>query len=71
MIAESFDRIHRSNLIAMGILPLQFIPGAGVKWLMNHGIRGTEMFDIELKINPMMFIERQATVPIRVSLFSN
>ncbi|WP_458864603.1 hypothetical protein, partial [Enterococcus faecium] len=27
VIAESFERIHRSNLVGMGILPLQFVPG--------------------------------------------
>ena len=27
VIAESFERIHRSNLIGMGVLPLQFLPG--------------------------------------------
>ena len=27
MIAESFERIHRSNLVGMGVLPLQFLPG--------------------------------------------
>lgn len=29
VIAESFERIHRSNLVGMGILPLQFLPGDG------------------------------------------
>ena len=28
MIAESFERIHRSNLVNMGVLPLQYLPGA-------------------------------------------
>ena len=27
MIAESFERIHRSNLVGMGVLPLQYLPG--------------------------------------------
>jgi aconitate hydratase len=42
-IAESFERIHRSNLIGMGILPLQFLPGESVASL---GLTGTEVFDI-------------------------
>ena len=42
-IAESFERIHRSNLIGMGILPLQFKPGESAKYL---GITGFETFDI-------------------------
>jgi aconitate hydratase len=42
-IAESFERIHRSNLIGMGILPLQFFPGESPKSL---GLTGYEKFDI-------------------------
>jgi len=43
VIAESFERIHRSNLVGMGVLPLQFADGQGWKSL---GIDGTETFDI-------------------------
>ncbi|WP_135553432.1 aconitate hydratase AcnA [Paenibacillus cymbidii] len=43
VIAESFERIHRSNLVGMGVLPLQFPEGLGWKTL---GITGTETFDI-------------------------
>ncbi|HLN23095.1 MAG TPA: aconitate hydratase AcnA [Patescibacteria group bacterium] len=43
VIAESFERIHRSNLVGMGILPLQFKPGTDRKTL---GLDGTEVFDI-------------------------
>ncbi|MDT7968642.1 MAG: aconitate hydratase AcnA [Candidatus Calditenuis sp.] len=43
VIAESFERIHRSNLVGMGVLPLQFRPGEGWKTL---GLDGTEVFDI-------------------------
>jgi aconitate hydratase len=43
VIAESFERIHRSNLVGMGILPLQFLPGETAKSL---GLQGTETFDI-------------------------
>jgi aconitate hydratase len=43
VIAESFERIHRSNLVAMGVIPLQFEDGAGVKQL---GLTGEESFDI-------------------------
>jgi aconitate hydratase len=42
-IAESFERIHRSNLIGMGIVPLQFKPGENLKSL---GLTGFETFDI-------------------------
>lgn len=43
VIAESFERIHRSNLIGMGVVPLQFPEGESWKSL---GIDGTETFDI-------------------------
>lgn len=43
VIAESFERIHRSNLVGMGILPLQFLPGVNGDTL---GLDGSEVFDI-------------------------
>ncbi len=43
VIAESFERIHRSNLVCMGVLPLQFLPGEGIEKL---GLDGTETYDI-------------------------
>jgi aconitate hydratase len=43
VIAESFERIHRSNLIGMGVLPLQFLPGQNAQAL---GLTGREVFDI-------------------------
>ncbi len=43
VIAESFERIHRSNLVGMGVLPLQFKDGDTVSSL---GIQGNEHFDI-------------------------
>jgi aconitate hydratase len=43
VIAESFERIHRSNLVGMGVLPLQFLPGEGVASL---GLTGRESFTI-------------------------
>jgi aconitate hydratase len=42
VIAESFERIHRSNLVGMGILPLQFEAGQNVESL---GLNGEEVFD--------------------------
>jgi aconitate hydratase len=44
VITESFERIHRSNLIGMGVLPLQFPQGESADSL---GLDGTEVFDIE------------------------
>jgi aconitate hydratase len=43
VIAESFERIHRSNLIGMGVLPLQFADGESAESL---GLTGEELFDI-------------------------
>jgi aconitate hydratase len=44
VIAESYERIHRSNLVGMGILPLQFRPGEGAASL---GLTGEEVYDLE------------------------
>jgi aconitate hydratase len=43
VISESFERIHRSNLIGMGVLPLQFLPGQNAQTL---GLTGREVFEI-------------------------
>jgi aconitate hydratase len=43
VIAESYERIHRSNLVGMGILPLQFLPGQNAESL---GLTGDEVFEI-------------------------
>lgn len=44
VIAESYERIHRSNLIGMGVLPLQFKAGQNARSL---GLSGRESFDIQ------------------------
>ncbi len=44
VIAESFERIHRSNLVGMGVLPLRFMDGENAERL---GLDGSEVFDIE------------------------
>jgi aconitate hydratase len=44
VIAESYERIHRSNLLMMGIVPLQFMPGEGFEEL---ELTGRESFAIE------------------------
>jgi len=59
VIAESFERIHRSNLIGMGVLPLQFIGGESQHSL---NLRGDEIFDIiglENNFQPRMNFELQ------------
>jgi aconitate hydratase len=44
VLAESFERIHRSNLVGMGVLPVEFLPGESAKSL---GLTGLEVFDFE------------------------
>jgi aconitate hydratase len=44
VIAESFERIHRGNLVGMGVLPLEFLPGESAK---SIGLTGLETFDVE------------------------
>jgi aconitate hydratase len=43
VLVESFERIHRSNLVGMGVLPLQFLPGENAE---THGLDGTEVISI-------------------------
>jgi aconitate hydratase len=59
VIAESYERIHRSNLVGMGVLPLQFAAGQNAA---TWGLDGTEEFDITLQeLRP----KAQVTVKVR------
>ena len=63
VIAKSFERIHRSNLVGMGVLPLCFQEGDGAKEL---GLDGTEAFSIaglSNQVKPLQTIEVKATKP--------
>ena len=61
VIAESFERIHRSNLIGMGVLPLQFLPGQNAQAL---GLTGREVFDISgLTAGDAKNVQVTATTP--------
>ncbi|MEW6367660.1 MAG: aconitate hydratase AcnA [Acidobacteriota bacterium] len=63
VIAQSFERIHRSNLIGMGLLPLQFMEGESAESL---GLTGEETFDIEgiaAGITPGQKLDVVATSP--------
>ncbi len=69
VIAESFERIHRSNLIGMGIIPLEFINGENFKSL---GLSGNEYFDFEeigVDTKPLSMINIEAKkskdIPVR------
>ncbi|HTM33601.1 MAG TPA: aconitate hydratase AcnA [Vicinamibacterales bacterium] len=61
VIAESFERIHRSNLVNMGVLPLQFVNGESVT---AHGLTGREQFAIETagELKPRSTVTVKATV---------
>lgn len=47
VIADSFERIHRSNLVGMGVLPLQFLPGQNAETLDLDGTEVYNIYDIE------------------------
>ncbi len=49
IVAEGFERIHRTNLIGMGVLPLEFQPGTT---RLTLGLDGTETYDVEGKRRP-------------------
>jgi len=57
VLAESFERIHRSNLIGMGILPLQFINGITRKKIQLIGSELISILNIEKGIKPSDKIE--------------
>ncbi len=61
VIAESFERIHRSNLIGMGILPLQFIDGVNRK---NLNLKGSELISV-IKIEEGISPSDKVTLEIK------
>ncbi len=60
VIAESFERIHRSNLIGMGILPLEFPQGITRKTL---GLTGEELIDV----SGLQALQPGQTVPVNIT----
>lgn len=56
VIAESFERIHRSNLVGMGVLPLQFLPGEGIGPLKLTG-RETYTVVLDDKLSPRQTVK--------------
>jgi aconitate hydratase len=75
VIARGFERIHRSNLIGMGVLPCQFTQGASAQTL---GLDGSESFDLELdgELRPRQTAKlrvtrrdgRQESIPVLVRI---
>jgi aconitate hydratase len=60
VLAESFERIHRSNLVMMGVLPLEFKPGQTAS---TCGLKGNETYDI-LGINSNLKTKQELTVRV-------
>ncbi len=73
IVAEGFERIHRTNLIGMGVLPLEFLPGTN---RLTVGLDGTETFDVvgvrEPRSTLTLVVRRQngdvLEVPVRCRL---
>ncbi|OPX59002.1 MAG: aconitate hydratase [Methanomassiliicoccales archaeon PtaB.Bin134] len=67
-MAESFERIHRSNLVGMGVLPLQFAAGQSAASL---GLDGSEEFDVEIaELRPRAQVKVTARREGRVTEFA-
>jgi aconitate hydratase len=69
VIAESYERIHRSNLVGMGVLPLQFKPGQNAE---SVGLVGTERISIaglagELKARQEVTVEVESAAGVKTS----
>ena len=60
IIAQSYERIHRSNLVGMGILPLQFLPGESYE---SWGVNGDEVLNIDLPDS----VHPGSRIPVRVT----
>ena len=73
IVAEGFERIHRTNLVGMGVLPLEFLPGNDRK---TYAIDGSERFDVQGKVSPGAELElimtraddSTITIPVRCRL---
>ncbi|GED34350.1 aconitate hydratase [Brevibacillus centrosporus] len=67
IIAESFERIHRSNLVGMGILPLQFVAGTSAASLGITGHESLETIGLQNDLKPGQIIQVKATRPDKSS----
>ncbi len=73
LLAEGFERIHRTNLLGMGVLPLEFMHGENRK---TYNIDGTETYDVQGKISPnsemLVVMNRkngvQVSIPVKCRL---
>jgi aconitate hydratase len=62
VLAESFERIHRSNLVGMGILPLQFLDDESAE---TNGLTGEEVYDIVGLVDVLKDFAAGKTVKVR------
>jgi aconitate hydratase len=63
VIAESFERIHRSNLVGMGVLPLQFPEGVSRKTLLLTGFETVSILGLDQGMTPGMSLTAEMTRP--------
>ena len=56
VIAQSFERIHRSNLVGMGVLPLQFHPGTSARTLQLLGDERFDVIGIDAELRPQQSV---------------
>ena len=61
MIVRNFERIHRANLVFMGVLPLQFKPGTTAQTLKLDGSESIDITGIERSITPMQDVTMTIT----------
>ena len=56
MLAESYERIHRSNLVGMGVIPLEYLPGVTADSL---GLTGCERYSVVMpeQLTPRMLVD--------------
>jgi aconitate hydratase len=63
VIVESFERIHRSNLVGMGVLPLQFMPGDTRKTLALQGDETFDILDLDAELTPQQILRAVVHYP--------
>ncbi len=61
MIAESFERIHRSNLVGMGVLPVEFVDGESRRSLGLSGFEAFEIIGLDEDTKPRARLKVRAT----------
>ena len=61
VVAQSFERIHRSNLVGMGVLPLQFAEGTSAATLKLDGTERYEIAGLDAQLKPQQMLTLRAT----------